>query len=267
MQSIAFQSAYLLLQFPENQTMDNRAVIPNLTESYSIESLLKGEIIPFYKPLGWTSFDVVNKLKWFVKRNFKISNLKIGHAGTLDPLAEGLLIICTGKLTKAIESIQNQPKEYIATIGLGMTTPSYDLETKFDNVFPTEHITREQVELVLEKLRGVVFQTPPLFSAKRINGKRAYDIARAGKNKTLDAVEIHIYENELLHFGQNELKLRIACSKGTYIRSIANDIGIALHSGAYLKKLVRTKIGDYNAQNAHNPNEFCNALLTRTEVN
>ncbi|HON19079.1 MAG TPA: tRNA pseudouridine(55) synthase TruB [Salinivirgaceae bacterium] len=223
--------------------------------------LQEGAIIRIYKPKGWTSFDAVNKVKWFIKNTLKLKNIKIGHAGTLDPLAEGLLIVCTGKKTKEIEQIQNLPKEYIATIGLGKTTPSYDLETEFNASFPIEHINQEDVQKVLTTFHGKISQTPPLFSAKKIGGKRAYVLARSGKSRTLEPVTITIYEIELMDFKPSEIKIRILCSKGTYIRSLAHDLGQALNSGGYLKELVRTRIGGYTIETASTPEETCSRLL------
>jgi len=224
------------------------------------EEFTEGKILLFDKPYKWTSYDVVNKIKWHLKRTYKLKNIKVGHAGTLDPLATGLLIICTGKQTKQINLIQEMPKEYLATICLGKTTPSFDLETEISQTWSTGQITKEGVEQVLNKLTGTIMQEPPLFSAKRINGKRAYDLARKGKNETLQPVEVIIYKNELLNFTKQEIKIRIICSRGTYIRAIARDIGLMLNSGAYLSELRRTATGDYHIDNAITPEQFANKI-------
>ncbi len=226
------------------------------------ESLLEGQILLFDKPYKWTSFDVVNKIKWHLKQNLGLKKIKIGHAGTLDPLATGLLIVCTGKQTKNIEQIQNQPKEYVATIALGKTTPSFDLETEINQTWPIDNISEELVLKALESLKGSVMQEPPLYSAKWIDGKRAYELARKGKDKKLDPVEITIYKNELLHFSPEEITLKILCSKGTYIRSIARDIGLLLNNGGYLSQLRRTAIGSYNVENAVDAQDFCVNMTT-----
>jgi tRNA pseudouridine55 synthase len=201
------------------------------------------------KPYGWTSFQAVKKVK------FGLKSKKIGHAGTLDPLATGLLIMCTGKMTKSIESIQSQEKEYTGTFFLGETTPSFDLETATDQVYPIEHITPKLIEETVLTFLGETDQTPPLFSAIKVEGKRAYDIARKGGDAVLKSRKIVIKEFEITRLELPEIDFRIVCSKGTYIRSIARDFGLKLNSGAYLKALRRTKIGDYLVENAMHPQD------------
>lgn len=205
---------------------------------------ISGEILYIDKPLHWTSFDLVGKLRNKLCRQLQIKKLKVGHAGTLDPLATGVMIICTGKKTKLIESFQYQTKEYVATIKLGATTPSFDLETEIDNVYPTEHITRSLVEETLQAFIGRIEQVPPAYSACKINGKRAYDLARNGEEVNLKPKILVIDDIELIDFDQTSIRVRVVCSKGTYIRALARDIGIALNSGGHLTGLVRTRIGE-----------------------
>ncbi len=207
-------------------------------------NFLEGEILYFDKPLYWTSFKLVKIIRTRISRKLKIKKIKVGHAGTLDPLASGVMIICTGKATKLIESFQYQTKEYVATLQLGATTPSFDRETEIDAVYPTEHITREEVESVLKRFVGSIQQIPPVYSACKIDGRRAYDFARKGVDVELKAKELVIDEIELLEFRSDMIKIRVVCSKGTYIRALARDIGQALGSGAHLIGLVRTRIGD-----------------------
>lgn len=205
---------------------------------------ISGEVLYIKKPLNWTSFTLVRKLRNKLCRKLGVNKLKVGHAGTLDPLATGVMIICTGKKTKLIESFQYQTKEYIATIKLGATTPSFDLETEVDGTYPTEHIT---IELVLEKLNqfiGEIQQIPPTYSACKVEGKRAYEFAREGQEVELKPKLLVIDEIELLDYSGSEIKVRVVCSKGTYIRALARDIGLALDSGAHLIGLERTRIGD-----------------------
>jgi tRNA pseudouridine55 synthase len=225
------------------------------------QELIEGTILLIDKPLRWSSFDVVNKIRSLIRKRLHVDKIKVGHAGTLDPLASGLMIICTGKKTKSIESLQAADKEYIATVGLGHTTPSYDLETDFDASYPTEHITRELVENVLTQFRGEIEQVPPLFSAKMIDGKRAYKLARKGKNVQLPPQKVIIYQLELLSFQPHEIQLRIVCSKGTYIRSLAHDLGKALNCGGYLKGLIRTRSGNYYLKDAISLQQFDELLL------
>ncbi len=203
----------------------------------------EGEVLLFDKPLEWTSFDLVNKVRRLICKAMHIKKLKVGHAGTLDPLATGLMIICTGKATKTIDSYQAKEKEYIATMQLGATTPSFDLETEIDKHFPTKHINLELINTVIPDFIGELDQVPPSFSAVKVNGKRAYEFAREGKDPNLKPKKLIIKEIEILSFEENKLELRILCSKGTYIRGLARDIGYALKSGAHLTALKRTKIG------------------------
>ena len=207
-------------------------------------NFLEGEVLYFDKPLYWTSFKLVKIVGTRISRKLKIKKIKVGHAGTLDPLASGVMIICTGKATKLIESFQYQTKEYVATLQLGATTPSFDRETEIDGVYPTEHITREGVETVLRQFVGSIQQVPPVYSACKIDGRRAYDFARKGEDVELKAKELVIDEIELLEYQSDIIKIRVVCSKGTYIRALARDIGQALGSGAHLIGLVRTRVGD-----------------------
>ena len=203
-----------------------------------------GEILYFNKPLHWTSFDLVNKIRYKISRFLKQKKIKVGHAGTLDPLATGVMIICTGKATKRIEEFQYQTKEYIATLKLGETTPSFDLETEVDGSYPTEQITKELVEDVLKQFIGSIEQIPPVYSACKVNGDRAYEFARKGIEVELKPKLLVIDEIELLSYNMPEIIIRVVCSKGTYIRALARDIGQALNSGAHLTGLCRTRIGD-----------------------
>ena len=190
---------------------------------------LEGEILYIDKPLHWSSFDAVKRVRGIMARRLKIKKMKVGHAGTLDPLATGVMIVCTGKATKRIDELQAHTKEYVATIALGATTPSFDLETEIDATYPTEHITREMVEEVLKKFTGRIEQVPPAFSACKIDGKRAYKMARKGKEVELKAKILVIDEIELLEYSQQSIVVRVVCSKGTYIRALARDIGAALN--------------------------------------
>ena len=216
----------------------------------------KGEVLLFDKQLDWTSFDLVRKLRNILYKVTGVKKIKVGHAGTLDPKATGLMIICTGKETKNIDSYQAKEKEYVATIKLGATTPSFDLESAEDATFPTGHITLELVEKTLAGFIGENDQVPPLFSAVKVEGKRAYLHARAGSDMVLQAKKITIYELEVLNFSKEEIVLRIVCSKGTYVRSLARDLGIALESGAYLIGLCRTRIGELKLENAWSLEKF-----------
>jgi len=205
---------------------------------------VKGEVLYVAKPLNWTSFNLVSKLRWKLQKMLKMKKLKVGHAGTLDPLATGVMIICTGKSTKLIESFQYQTKEYIATLELGATTPSFDLELPVDATYPTEHIARELVDEVIPRFLGEIKQVPPAYSAVKVDGKRAYDYAREGQEVELKPKLLVIDEIEVLDFALPVLKIRVVCSKGTYIRALARDIGLALGSGGHLTALERTRIGD-----------------------
>ena len=205
---------------------------------------ISGEILYINKPLNWTSFTLVRRLRNKLCRKLGIKKLKVGHAGTLDPLATGVMIICTGKKTKLIESFQYQTKEYIATVKLGETTPSFDLETEVDASYPTEHITEELVKETLVKFIGAIEQVPPAYSACKVEGKRAYELARAGEEVELKPKLLVIDEIELLEYDLPSIKIRVVCSKGTYIRALARDIGLALNSGGHLTALERTRIGE-----------------------
>lgn len=207
-------------------------------------NFIDGEVLYIDKPLGWTSFDAVKRLRGAVMRRMGVKKFKVGHAGTLDPLATGVMIVCTGKATKRIEELQAGVKEYVATIRLGATTPSFDLETEIDATYPTEHIDRKLVESVLEKFVGRIEQVPPAYSACKVDGKRAYLMARKGKDVELKPKVLVIDEIELLDFKPDEITIRVVCSKGTYIRALARDIGLALESGAHLTALRRTRVGD-----------------------
>jgi tRNA pseudouridine55 synthase len=227
-----------------------------MLEKLTAEDFQEGRVLLFDKPYGWTSFDLVNKVRSTIRHFFELKKIKVGHAGTLDPLATGLLIICTGKATKSISSFQDLKKEYIATIEFGKTTPSFDLETEFDASFNYDHITRVLIQKMLQEFLGEIEQIPPIFSAKQIGGARAYKFARQGKEKILEPVKIRIDSIEIVHFSLPELIIKIVCSKGTYIRSIAHDLGKKLNSGAYLKDLKRTAIGDYKNNDAISPEDF-----------
>lgn len=215
-----------------------------------------GQVILIDKPLEWTSFDIVNKIRYLIRHQFNYKKIKVGHAGTLDPLATGLLIICTGKQTKQIDSYQAQEKEYITTIKLGATTPSYDRETEENETFPTEHITQELIKEKVKEFIGEQEQVPPIFSAKKVNGVRAYKAARNGVEIELKANKINIHSIDILEIDIPFVKLKISCSKGTYIRSLGRDIGLALNSGGYLHDLRRTKIGDFQVEKAMNISDF-----------
>ncbi|MCK5537286.1 MAG: tRNA pseudouridine(55) synthase TruB [Bacteroidales bacterium] len=218
---------------------------------------IAGEILLFDKPLQWTSFDLVKKVRATLKHHLNVKKIKVGHAGTLDPLATGLMILCTGKKTKKIEQIVNTEKEYIAQIEFGATTPSYDKETDINSRFPFEHINLEKIQKILkEQFSGEVEQYPPIFSAKRVDGRRAYDLAREGKTPELKPSIVYFYETEILSFESPNLNIKIKCSKGTYIRSLAYDLGKALGSGAYLTGLQRTRIGDYKIDDALSIHDF-----------
>ncbi len=227
------------------------------------EDYLEGQILLIDKPLTWTSFQAVNKLKFGLIKELKLpKKFKIGHAGTLDPLASGLLIICTGKFTKRIEELQGQAKEYTGTITVGATTPSYDLETEINERFPTEHITEALIHETLPQFIGEIDQKPPVFSAIKKDGKRLYESARAGIEVEIKTRKVTVSEFEITRIALPEIDFRIVCSKGTYIRSIAYDFGLALNSGGHLTALRRTKIGDYSVENGVEPEAFIEALKT-----
>ena len=220
------------------------------------EQFLNGEIILIDKPLDWTSFQVVNKIRWLIRSTFGIKKIKVGHAGTLDPLASGLLILCTGKMTKSIEQFIGQEKEYTGTFTLGSTTPSYDLETEVDNTFPTDHITEELLQATLNQFVGTIDQYPPVFSALKKDGKRLYEFAREGIEVEIPARKVNIHSFELTQKVIPKVDFKVICSKGTYIRSLANDFGKALNSGAHLSALRRTRIGEFNIEHAISIEDF-----------
>ena len=217
---------------------------------------IAGEVLYFNKPLTWTSFDLVNKFRYKLSRKLKVKKIKVGHAGTLDPLATGVMIVCTGRATKRIDEFQYQTKEYVATLKLGETTPSFDLEKEIDAVYPTEHITRERVEEVLNSFVGTIQQIPPVFSACKVDGKRPYELSRKGEEVEEKSKTLVIDEMELLECNLPEIKIRVVCSKGTYIRALARDIGVALNSGAHLIGLERTRIGDITLDKCMNPEDI-----------
>ena len=225
------------------------------------DEFTRGKVLLFNKPLYWTSFDLVRKVRNIIQHGLSLKKLKVGHAGTLDPLATGLLVICTGKETRNIEVYQSQPKEYLAKIILGATTPSFDLETTIDHYFPIEHITKSEVAKVLESFTGVQLQEPPHFSARFVNGTRAYKLARKGEVLELKAKEIEIQSLELLMVNLPLIEIKVRCSKGTYIRSLARDIGKQLGSGAYLAGLVRISIGNFGLNDAISIEEFERNLI------
>jgi tRNA pseudouridine55 synthase len=227
------------------------------------EAILEGQVLLIDKPLTWSSFQAVNKLKYILKRKYDLpKKFKIGHAGTLDPLATGLLIVCTGKFTKKITEIQGQAKEYTGTITLGATTPSYDMETEVDATFPTAHITEALILETVNQFLGEIDQKPPVFSAIKKDGIRLYEHARAGEEVEISSRKTTIHEFEITKFDLPKIEFRVVCSKGTYIRSLAFDFGKALQSGGYLSVLRRTKIGNYSVDNGISPGEF-EKLLTQ----
>lgn len=224
----------------------------------------EGEILAFDKPYGWTSFALVAKARYLISQKLGVKKIKVGHAGTLDPLATGVLILCTGKATKKIEELQSHTKEYIASIRLGATTPSFDLEKPIDATYPTEHITEEKVADVLKTFIGKIEQVPPTFSACKVNGSRAYDLARKGEEVQLKPKTLIIDEIELLNCQLPDITIRVVCSKGTYIRALARDIGQALESGAHLTALRRTRVGDIRVENCLNIEQFPQWLEQQT---
>jgi len=225
----------------------------------------KGEVLLVDKPLHWTSFDIVNKLRYPLKKKYNIKRFKVGHAGTLDPLATGLLVICTGKMTKQINGFVVDDKEYTGVIQLGSTTPSYDLESEIDHVFPTEHITQASIDKITKQFVGEIKQTPPIFSAKKVDGKRAYELARKGIEVQLKANDITITSLDLKLIDKDQVEFTVNCSKGTYIRSLANDIGKALNSGGHLIELRRTRSGEFKTEDAKSVNEWVE-IINNTEV-
>lgn len=226
----------------------------------SAEYFQAGQVLLIDKPLNWTSFQVVNKLRWEIRQAYSIKKIKVGHAGTLDPLATGLLVICTGKMTKQINTFQGQIKEYTGTIVLGSTTPSFDLETEINETFPTDHITEDLIHETTKQFIGEIDQFPPVFSAIKKNGKRLYEFARAGEAVEIKSRKITIETFEITKIEGNNLHFKVICSKGTYIRSLANDFGKALQSGGHLSVLRRTRIGDFNVDNALSIEGFIESL-------
>lgn len=220
------------------------------------QAFLDGKILLIDKPYGWTSFQAVKKIKYALRKQFEIKKIKVGHAGTLDPLASGLLIVCTGKMTKKIPDLQNQLKTYEAVFKLGATTPSYDLETAIDQSFPTDHITNELIIETSKKFVGLIQQKPPIFSAIKHQGERLYKKARRGERVEIKSREVYIHQYHIDEINMPDVTCTIQCSKGTYIRSLAHDFGEALDSGAHLIALRRTKIGEYDVKKAITPQEF-----------
>lgn len=231
------------------------------------EDFLEGQTLLIDKPLGWSSFQAVNSIKWSIRRKFELKKIKVGHAGTLDPLATGLLLICTGKSTKTINELQGQAKEYTGTITLGSTTPSYDLESEINETFPTAHITDALITETTAQFLGEIEQVPPIFSALKKDGKRLYEYAREGIEVEIKKRPITVHAFEITAIENNVVFFRVACSKGTYIRSLAHDFGMALNSGAHLSSLRRTKIGDYNVDNAITTEAFNKLLNPDSEEN
>jgi len=225
-----------------------------------LEDFQNGQVLLIDKPLNWTSFQVVNKLRWEIRQKFNIKKIKVGHAGTLDPLATGLLILCTGKFTKKIDTYQAQEKEYTGTITVGGTTPSYDLETEIDKTFPTEHLTDELIHKTTKQFTGTIDQKPPIFSAIKKDGKKLYEIARAGETVEIKTRKVTISIFEITNINLPNIDFKVVCSKGTYIRSLAFDFGKALNSGAHLSALRRTKIGDFLVDDAQSVEGFIEEL-------
>lgn len=224
------------------------------------EDFLKGQVLLIDKPLEWTSFQAVNKIRWHIKKKFGLKKIKVGHAGTLDPLASGLLIICVGKETKNIHQYQGLVKEYTGTFTLGATTPSYDLETEIDKTYSIDHISKELLEKTANQFVGEIDQKPPIFSAIKKDGKRLYELARKGKETEIKSRKVQIFDFELTNIQLPNVNFKVTCSKGTYIRSLAFDFGNSLNSGAHLSALRRTKIGEYTVENAKSINQFISDL-------
>jgi tRNA pseudouridine55 synthase len=226
---------------------------------------LTGQVLLIDKPLEWSSFQVVNKLRWLIRKEYKIKKIKVGHAGTLDPLASGLLIICTGKETKNISTYQAQEKEYTGTITLGGTTPSYDLETEIDQTFALDQLTEKSIKETTAQFTGEIQQKPPIFSAIKKDGKRLYELARAGETTEIEARTVTVNEFEITRIELPEVDFKISCSKGTYIRSIAHDFGAALNNGGHLSSLRRTAIGNYRVENAMSIESFEKLVKTDSQ--
>ena len=229
-------------------------------EKKNAQDYLDGQVLLIDKPLKWTSFQVVNKLRWQIRQAFNLKKIKVGHAGTLDPLATGLLIICTGKMTKQINTFQEQIKTYTGKLELGSTTPSYDLETEIDQRFATDHITNNIIHETINEFRGEIDQFPPVFSALKKEGKRFYEFARAGEKVEINSRKVTIHNFEILNIKNKTVNFSVTCSKGTYIRSLAHDFGKALKSGAHLTGLRRTKIGSFSVENATSIEDFISTL-------
>lgn len=227
---------------------------------FTPQSITEGELLLIDKPLEWTSFQVVNKIRWALKRKFNIKKLKVGHAGTLDPLATGLLIICTGKMTKKISEFQGLDKTYIGTITLGATTPSFDLETQINKRFPLKHLNKEKIIEAKKNFIGTINQYPPIFSAIKKKGKRLYEFARIGKEIEIQSRKVVIYNLEFSKINLPDLNFKLKCSKGTYIRSLANDFGKSIDSGGYLSSLRRTAVGSFKIKNSIQLQEFIEKL-------
>jgi tRNA pseudouridine55 synthase len=225
-------------------------------DNLTLDGIKDGQVLLFDKPLHWTSFQVVNKVRWLIKQKFGLKKLKVGHAGTLDPLATGLVILCTGKATKTIESLMGQTKIYTGEFTLGATTPSYDMETEVDKTFETAHITDNLIDEALPQFRGDIMQRPPIFSALKKEGKRLYEYARKGESVDIPKRQVHIDSFDITQNNFPKLNFEVQCSKGTYIRSLAYDFGKALNSGAYLSELRRTQIGDYKVTEALSIEDF-----------
>tara|TARA_R110002073_G_scaffold57778_4_gene146753 strand:- start:173747 stop:174448 length:702 start_codon:yes stop_codon:yes gene_type:complete len=232
----------------------------------TVEDFKNGQVILIDKPLQWTSFQVVNKIRWELKQQFNLKKIKVGHAGTLDPLATGLLILCTGKFTKKIDEFQAQIKEYTGTFTVGATTPSYDLETEIDAQYPITHINDELIHQTTTKFIGTIAQKPPIFSAIKKDGKRLYELARAGETTEIKSRNVHIHTFEITNINLPTIDFKVVCSKGTYIRSLAYDFGKALNSGAHLTTLRRTKIGDFKVTNAKSISEFIETLKSSNQI-
>lgn len=227
---------------------------------FTAEDFKNGQILVFDKPLEWTSFQLVNKVRWLIKKNCGIKKIKVGHAGTLDPLATGVLVICTGKFTKKIPELQGQQKEYTGTFTFGGTTPSYDLETEVDQTFSVEHLTEEKLKKATAQFTGEIEQYPPVFSALKKDGKRLYEYARNGEEVKIDPRKVTISSFELTDIQLPKIDFKVSCSKGTYIRSLAHDFGKAVESGAHLSALKRTKSGDFFIEDAYNLETFTSKL-------
>lgn len=227
---------------------------------FSLNDFKNGQVLLFDKPLGWTSFQLVNKVRWLIRQHYPIKKIKVGHAGTLDPLATGLLIICTGKFTKRITELQGLEKEYTGTFSLGGTTPSYDLETEIDQHFPTDHLSEAMLKEALPQFKGEIEQYPPVFSALKKEGKRLYEYARSGESVQIESRKVQVSHFELTRFSFPEVDFKVRCSKGTYIRSLAHDFGKAVKSGAHLSVLRRTRIGEFSIESAFSLESFVQKL-------